>query len=184
MERWGWPGFSPHSSTLNGWQVWPALWALFGPGAEKPQRNRPEKVIHGTLAKDLANLQRLLTGCGWQTREIQQSHLPYPQQLVTTLTSLLPPKGSDSFPPSFFQRLTSQRKWWGTHALSLSLISDLFCLQDPVSSHIHTRFWSFKLEAKATRIYGRFGFINLITVYPKKWVFLCNYTEEFSSFPT
>lgn len=46
------------NSLLNpeGMWIWPALWVLFGGSeAEKPPRNRPEKVIHGTLRKGLAN---------------------------------------------------------------------------------------------------------------------------------
>lgn len=60
-----------NSSTLNGWWVWPVLWALFrGPEATKPLRNRPEKVILGALTESLANLQSLPTECRWQTREV------------------------------------------------------------------------------------------------------------------
>lgn len=64
------PCFLLHPSNLNGCEAGLHFRLFGGPEAEKPPRKRPEKVIHGTLAKGLVNSQRLLIGFGRQAREI------------------------------------------------------------------------------------------------------------------
>lgn len=59
-----------HPSTLNDCGSGLHARLLGSPEAEKPRRKRPEKVIHGTLAKGWVNSQRLLIGFGRQAREI------------------------------------------------------------------------------------------------------------------
>lgn len=123
------------SSTLNGWWVWPALWALSGgPEAEKPLR----KSFMGFSQKAWQTYKGLLqTVVGKLGRSNRATSPSSGHQSLLDITPSLHPK--DSFHSSS-KDFASQRKWGGTSCTFSYLHPPLWVLHYPVSSHIYAHF--------------------------------------------